>query len=61
MTKILAVDKTFLTSKYGGVLLTVVVQDTKNYIYLVAFCVVDNECNNAWTFFFAQLKTVVDN
>ena len=37
MRKVIAVDGTFLRSKYGGVLLSAVAQDADNHILLVAF------------------------
>ncbi|XP_015075589.1 uncharacterized protein LOC107019715 [Solanum pennellii] len=43
MRKVIAVDGTFLRSKYGGVLLSAVAQDAKNHIFSVALCVVDKE------------------
>ncbi|KAH0681185.1 hypothetical protein KY284_022270 [Solanum tuberosum] len=43
MRKVIAVDGTFLRSKYEGVLLSAVAQDAENHIFPVAFCVVDKE------------------
>ncbi|KAL3377456.1 hypothetical protein AABB24_003728 [Solanum stoloniferum] len=57
MRKVIAVDGTFLRSKYGGVLLSAVAQDTENHIFPVAFCVVDSECDASYRYFFEQLRS----
>ncbi|PHT45039.1 hypothetical protein CQW23_14197 [Capsicum baccatum] len=41
--KVIVVDGTHLYDKYRSVLLSVVARDTKNYIFSIAFCVVDKE------------------
>ena len=56
MRKVIAVDGTFLRRKYGGVLLSVVAQDAENHIFPVAFCVVDNECDASYEYFFKYEK-----
>ncbi|XP_047250079.1 uncharacterized protein LOC124885869 [Capsicum annuum] len=61
MRKVIAVDGTQLSGKYEGVLLFFVAQDTKTYIYLLAFCVVDKENDTVWGFFFEKLKVFVVN
>ncbi|XP_016476708.2 uncharacterized protein LOC107798249 [Nicotiana tabacum] len=58
MRKVIAVDGTFLTGKYRGVLLSSVAQDSENHIFPVAFCVVDKECNAAYEYFFEQLSSI---
>ncbi|KAH0722838.1 hypothetical protein KY290_005493 [Solanum tuberosum] len=45
MRKVIAVDGTFLRSKYDGVLLSAVAQDAENHIFPVAFCVVDSKAH----------------
>lgn len=57
--KVIAVDGTFLRSKYGGVLLPAVAQDAENHISSVAFCVVDSECDASYRYFFEQLRSFV--
>ena len=52
MRKLITVDGTFLRSKYGRVLLSVVAQDAENHIFPVAFCVVDKECDASYEYFF---------
>ena len=52
MRKVIAVDGTFLRSKYGGVLLSAVAQDVENHIFPVAFCVLDKECDASYEYFF---------
>ncbi|XP_049363287.1 uncharacterized protein LOC125828025 [Solanum verrucosum] len=59
MRKVIAVDDTHLHGKYGGVLLSVVAQDTKNHVYPVVFCVVDKENDGSWIFFFERLKEIM--
>ncbi|KAM3283211.1 hypothetical protein P3S67_026856 [Capsicum chacoense] len=61
MRKVIAVDGTHLYSKYEGVLLSAVAQDTKNYIFPIAFCVVDKENDASWTFFFQKLKSIIED
>ena len=50
--KVIAVDGTFLRSKYGGVLLSAVAQAAENHIFPVTFCVVDKECDVSYEYFF---------
>ncbi|KAL3351948.1 hypothetical protein AABB24_020176 [Solanum stoloniferum] len=59
MRKVIAVDGTFLRSKYGGVLLSTVAQDAENHIFPVAFCVVDSECDASYRYYFEQLRSFV--
>ncbi|KAM3304017.1 hypothetical protein P3S67_015049 [Capsicum chacoense] len=59
MRKVIAVDDTHLYGKYKGVLLSTVAQDTENHIYPIAFCVIDNENDASWTFFFEKLKSIM--
>ncbi|KAH0723904.1 hypothetical protein KY289_006948 [Solanum tuberosum] len=59
MRKVIAVDGTHLHGKYEGVLLSIVAQDTENHVYPIVFCVVDNENDASWTFFFEKLKEIV--
>ncbi|KAM3281254.1 hypothetical protein P3S67_028275 [Capsicum chacoense] len=61
MRKVIAVDGTHLYGKYGGVLLSVVTQETKNHIFPIAFCVIDKENDASWTFFFQNLKSIVED
>ena len=51
MRKVIAVDGTFLRSKYGGVLLSIVAQDTENNIFSVALYVMDKECDASYEYF----------
>ncbi|XP_047256082.1 uncharacterized protein LOC124888837 [Capsicum annuum] len=59
MRKVVTVDGSHLFGKYEGVLLSVVAQDTQNYIYPLAYCVVDKENDASWGFFFEKLKAFV--
>ncbi|XP_060182405.1 uncharacterized protein LOC132612079 [Lycium barbarum] len=59
MRKVSAIDGTHLYGKYKGVLLSAVAHDTENHIYPIAFCVVDKECDESWTYFFKQLRYVI--
>ncbi|KAM3287663.1 hypothetical protein P3S67_021093 [Capsicum chacoense] len=61
MRKVIVVDGTHLYGKYGGVLLSVVVQDTENHIFPIAFCVIDKENDTSWIFFFQKLKYIVED
>ena len=59
MRKVIAIGGKFLRSKYGGVLLSAVVEDAENHIFPVAFCVVASECDASHQYFFEQLKSFV--
>ncbi|KAM3326197.1 hypothetical protein P3S67_001323 [Capsicum chacoense] len=59
MRKVIAVDGTHLSGKYEGVLLSAIAQDTQNYIYPLAYYVVDKENDTSWGFFFEKLKAFV--
>ncbi|KAH0776148.1 hypothetical protein KY290_007559 [Solanum tuberosum] len=61
LRKVIAVDGTFLKSKYEGVLLSAVAQDAENYIFPVVFCVVDKECDASYQYFFEQMRSYVDD
>ncbi|XP_049391160.1 uncharacterized protein LOC125855479 [Solanum stenotomum] len=61
MRKVIAVDGTFLRSKYEGVLLSAVAQDAENHIFLVAFYVVDKECDASYEYFFQNMRSLVDD
>ncbi|KAM3201355.1 hypothetical protein P3L10_033718 [Capsicum annuum] len=61
MRKVIVVDGTHLYSKYEGVLLSAVAQDTKNHIFPIAFYVVDKENDASWTFFFQKLKSIIED
>ncbi|KAH0661531.1 hypothetical protein KY284_026462 [Solanum tuberosum] len=61
MRKVIAVDGTFLRSKYEGVLLSAVAQDAENHIFPVAFCVVDKECDASYEYFFQNMRSFVDD
>ena len=56
MRKVIAVDGTFLRSKYGGGLLFAAAQDAENHIFPVAFCVVYKECDASHEYFFKYEK-----
>ncbi|XP_070036164.1 uncharacterized protein [Nicotiana tomentosiformis] len=61
MRKVIAIDWTFLSGRYGSCLLSAMEQDTENHIFSIAFCVVDKECDDCWTYIFEQLRHIVDN
>ena len=52
MIKVIAVDGTFLRSKYEGVFLSAMAQDVENHIFPIAFCIVNKECDASYDFFF---------
>ncbi|XP_016469450.2 uncharacterized protein LOC107791823 [Nicotiana tabacum] len=60
MRNVNTVDGTFLSDKYGSCLLSVVAQDKENHIFPIAFCVVNKERDDSWTYFFEQLRHIVD-
>ena len=55
MRKVIAVDGTFLRTKYGGILLSAVAQDAENHIFSVAFYVMDKECDASYEYFFFKI------
>lgn len=59
MKKIIIVPETFLKRNYGGVLLSTIVQNAENYIFLSAICVVDFECDAFYKYFFENLRSFV--
>ncbi|XP_049415329.1 uncharacterized protein LOC125878149 [Solanum stenotomum] len=61
MRKVVAVDGTFLRSKYEGVLVSTVNQDAEKHIFPVAFCVVDKECDVSYEYFFQNMRSFVDD
>nr|XP_025886956.1 uncharacterized protein LOC112941565 [Solanum lycopersicum] len=61
MRKVIDIDDTFLRRKYGGVLLSAVAQGAENHIFLMAFCVVDKECDASYEYFFQNMRSFVDD
>ncbi|XP_059294538.1 uncharacterized protein LOC132047521 [Lycium ferocissimum] len=61
MRRVIAIDGTHLYGRYEGVLFSAVAQDTENHIYPIAFCVADKECDESWTYFFEQLRYIIDD
>ncbi|KAM3307946.1 hypothetical protein P3S67_009690 [Capsicum chacoense] len=59
MRKVVAVDGTYLSGKYEGMLLSAVAQDTQNHIYPLAYYVVDEKNSVSWGFFFEKLKAFI--
>ena len=51
LRKGIAVNGTFLRSRYNGILLAAVAQDVENHIFSIAFCVVDKEYDASYEFF----------
>ncbi|RYQ86053.1 hypothetical protein Ahy_B10g105717 [Arachis hypogaea] len=51
-----SVDGTHLYSKYGGVLLIVVAQDSNSNILPIAFAIVESEMTESWSFFLTNLR-----
>ncbi|XP_055822154.1 uncharacterized protein LOC129890678 [Solanum dulcamara] len=59
--KVIAMNGTFLNSKYGGVLLSAVAQDAEDHIFSMSFCVADTECDASYRYFFEQISNFVDD
>ncbi|XP_050224634.1 uncharacterized protein LOC126674254 [Mercurialis annua] len=53
---VIIVDGTFLTSAYGGTLLTASSQDGNGKIFPLAFCIVDSENNESWEWFMERIR-----
>ena len=54
---IMVVDGTFLQASYKGTLLTAATEDAGGKIFQLAYAIVDSENDDAWEWFFEQLKT----
>ncbi|XP_050222592.1 uncharacterized protein LOC126672681 [Mercurialis annua] len=53
---VIAVDSTFLTLAYGGMLLTAFAQDGNGKIFPLAFSVVDSENDESWEWFMRRIR-----
>ncbi|XP_019266233.1 PREDICTED: uncharacterized protein LOC109243712 [Nicotiana attenuata] len=56
---VIAVDATFLKSKYRGVLFVVVSKDANNQIFPLSFGVADSENNEAYILFFGEMRKAI--
>ncbi|KAL1225070.1 Protein FAR1-RELATED SEQUENCE 8 [Cardamine amara subsp. amara] len=59
MRRVIAIDGTFLKSKFKGILLGASAQDGYFHLYPLAFGIVDSENEDSWTWFLRGLKTVI--
>ncbi|XP_048599647.1 uncharacterized protein LOC125579826 [Brassica napus] len=59
MRRVIVVDRTFLKSKFKGVLLVATAIDGNSNLYPIAFRIVDSENEQSWEWFMRQLKVVV--
>ncbi|KAM3325947.1 hypothetical protein P3S67_001073 [Capsicum chacoense] len=53
------VDAVFLKAKYHGVLMIAVSKDRNNYIFSLAFGIVDSENNESYNWFFNQVRHTI--
>uniref|UniRef100_A0A1S4CEV1 MULE transposase domain-containing protein n=1 Tax=Nicotiana tabacum TaxID=4097 RepID=A0A1S4CEV1_TOBAC len=53
---VIAVDATFLKSKYRGVLMISVSKDANNQIFPLAFGIAESENNNSYEWYFSELR-----
>ncbi|XP_052138683.1 uncharacterized protein LOC127757244 [Oryza glaberrima] len=56
-----AIDSTFLTGKFKGQLATACAVDGHNWMYPVAFGVMDSETNDNWKWFMERLRDAIGN
>ncbi|XP_075076498.1 uncharacterized protein LOC142163144 [Nicotiana tabacum] len=56
---VIAVDATFLKSKYRGILFVAVSKDANNQIFPLCFGVADSENNEAYIWFFGEMKKTI--
>nr|XP_016441189.1 PREDICTED: uncharacterized protein LOC107766830 [Nicotiana tabacum] len=56
---VIAVDATFLKSKYHGVLFVAVSKDANNQIFPLCFSVVESENNEAYIWFFGEMRKAI--
>ncbi|KAF6168204.1 hypothetical protein GIB67_011589 [Kingdonia uniflora] len=54
---VVVIDKTFLKGRYRGSLLTTITIDPNNYIFLLAFSVIESETIESWTYFLEMLRS----
>ena len=53
---LIGLDGCHLSSAYGGVLLSACAMDADNGIFPLAYCVVESENTNSWSFFLQFLR-----
>ncbi|XP_070048991.1 uncharacterized protein [Nicotiana tomentosiformis] len=56
---VIAVDATFLKLKYHGVLFVVVSKDANNQIFPLSFSIADSENNDAYIWFFGEMRKAI--
>ncbi|XP_019225694.1 PREDICTED: uncharacterized protein LOC109207260 [Nicotiana attenuata] len=56
---VIAVDATFLKSKFRGVLMISVSKDANNQIFPLAFGIAESENNNSYEWYFSQLHNAI--
>ncbi|XP_070035483.1 protein FAR1-RELATED SEQUENCE 4-like [Nicotiana tomentosiformis] len=56
---VIAVDATFLKSKYRGVLMISVLNDENNQIFPLAFGIAESENNNSYEWYFSELRNAI--
>ena len=59
MRKVIAVDGTFLKTKYRGTMIVATAQDGNYHQYPLAFAVVDSENNDSWRWFMTKLQEII--
>ncbi|XP_010471591.1 PREDICTED: uncharacterized protein LOC104751359 [Camelina sativa] len=59
LRRVIVVDGTHLNGKYNGVLLTASGQDANLQVFPLALAVVDNENDEAWSWFFEKLERII--
>ncbi|XP_016445182.2 uncharacterized protein LOC107770395 [Nicotiana tabacum] len=56
---VIAIDATFLKSKFRGVLIISVSKDANNQIFSLAFGIAESENNNSYEWYFSQLRNAI--
>lgn len=56
---VLMMDRTFLTGRYKGTILTTVATDVNDQFLPVAFAIVESENTSSWLWFWANVKQTV--
>ncbi|XP_075074878.1 uncharacterized protein LOC142162426 [Nicotiana tabacum] len=56
---VIAIDATFLKSKYRGILMISVSKDANNQIFPLAFGIAESENNNSYEWYFSQLRNAI--
>ncbi|KAK2661446.1 hypothetical protein Ddye_000020 [Dipteronia dyeriana] len=55
----ICIDVTHLKGRFGGVMFIAACKDANNQVFPLAYCWVDVECEDSWTWFIKELKKAI--